>query len=399
LNGLNRKLISALIPALCVAVASCSDDAAPIIPPGDQVSAVEAAFGDAVDLENLPNYADQPAPRYIRKNNAGGSPITDAGATLGRVLFYDKALSVDNTVSCASCHQQALAFSDDDRAAIGVAGTTERHSMRLVNVQFAEESRMFWDERAADLEDQMAQPIQDHVEMGFSGADGDPALADLLDKLEAIDYYRELFTLVYGDTEVTEARLLDALAQFVRSIRSFDSKYDEGRRQAPDDRAPFVNFTEQENLGKQLFVLPPNLDARNIRLGGGLGCAGCHRPPEFDIDPEMQNNGHITTIAGTGFDLSVTRAPTLRNVVRADGTGNGGLMHTGDLDLDGVLDHYNGISLDGNTNLDPRLNPQGILMQLQLTNEEREAVKAFLRTLAGDAVYTDPKWSDPFSSP
>jgi cytochrome c peroxidase len=186
------------------------------------------------------------------------------------------------------------------------------------------------------------------------------------------------------------------LSQFVRSIRSFDTRYDEGRAQAGDDRTPFPDFTAQENYGKDLFVLPPNLDEQNDRIGGGLGCAGCHRPPEFDIDPDMQNNGVIGTIDGTGPDFFVTRAPTLRNVVKADGTTNGPLMHTGDFTLDDVLDHYNQVGDAGNTNLDPRLKPQGIDMTLHLTMEEREAVKAFLRTLAGDALYTDPKWSDPF---
>ena len=197
-------------------------------------------------------------------------------------------------------------------------------------------------------------------------------------------------------TLVTETRLQDALSQFVRSIRSFDTRYDAGRALAGDDRSPFSNFTAQENLGKDLFVLPPNLDAQNDRTGGGLGCAGCHRPPEFDIDPDMQNNGVIGTIDGNGNDLFVTRAPTLRNVVKTDGTTNGPLMHTGDFTLDDVLDHYNFVSDAGNSNLDPRLKPQGIDMTLHLTTEEREAVKAFLRTLAGEAIYTDQKWSDPF---
>ena len=185
----------------------------------------------------------QPAGAALHpEKQRGGSQVTDAGATLGRVLFYDKPLSVDNTVSCASCHQQELAFGDDDQASVGVAGVTPRHSMRLVNVQYAEEVRFFWDERAANLEDQTTQPIQDHLEMGFSGTEGDPDLADLLAKLEAVGYYRELFTFVFGDTEVTEARLQNALSQFLRSIRSFDSKYDEGRLQTPDDRDPLCEL-------------------------------------------------------------------------------------------------------------------------------------------------------------
>jgi len=387
---------SAVLLVLCLSAISCSDDNPASVSDPAPEPTLEAVFGETIDLDNLASYASQPVPRYIRKNNSGGRQITDAGATLGRVLFYDKLLSVDNTVSCASCHEQQLAFGDTAQASVGVAGVTPRHSMRLVNVQYASEVRLFWDERAADLEDQTTQPIQDHLEMGFSGVGGDPSLADLLVKLEAVAYYRELFTFVYGDAAVTEERLQDALSQFIRSIQSFDSKYDEGRAQTADDRTPFPNFTDQENLGKELFFVPPALNDQSFRVGGGLACAGCHRGPEFDIDPEMQNNGVIRMIDGPGTDLLVTRAPTLRNVVKADGTSNGGLMHTGDFDLDAVLDHYDRISAEGNNNLDPRLNPQGNPQRLQLTEEEREAVKAFLRTLAGSDLYTNPKWSDPF---
>lgn len=397
-----RFLLPALL-ALYLAAAGCAEDGPSSAPNPDPEPEPEltlaAVFGGAIDLENLSDYTGEPVPRYIRKNNSGGRAVTDAGATLGRVLFHDPRLSVDGTVSCASCHRQELAFGDDTPASVGVAGQTARHSMRLVNVQYAAETRFFWDERAASLEDQTLVPVQDHLEMGFSGQDGAPDLADLLDRLAAIPYYQELFTFVYGDPEVTAERLQDALSQFVRSIRSFDTRYDAGRALITDDRTPFPNFTEQENLGKELFFAPPTLDADGFRRGGGLACAGCHRGPEFDIDPEMGNNGVIRTIAGVGADLTVTRAPTLRNVVRADGSANGGLMHTGDFDLDGVLDHYDRISAEGNTNLDARLNPQGNPQRLLLTMEEREAVKAFLRTLAGSGIYTDPKWSDPFPRP
>lgn len=123
-----------------------------------------------------------------------GIPITDAGATLGRVLFYDKKLSVDNTLSCSSCHQQAFAFSDTAIVSKGIMnGVTKRHSMRLVNARFSAEKRFFWDERAETLEDQTTMPIKDHAELGFSGMDGRPTFQDLLKKLEALDYYQELF--------------------------------------------------------------------------------------------------------------------------------------------------------------------------------------------------------------
>jgi len=97
-----------------------------------------------LDLGNLANYANQPVPSYITKGNMPAhNPLTDAGATLGRVLFYDTRLSSDNTISCASCHLQELAFGDSAQASTGVNGTTARHSTRLINMRFATEVRFF----------------------------------------------------------------------------------------------------------------------------------------------------------------------------------------------------------------------------------------------------------------
>src|SRR4051812_37803880 len=189
-----------------------------------QLAATVRAQSGVVDLTTLANYANQTKPAYVTKSNTPASnPITDGGATLGRVLFYDKRLSRNNTVSCASCHQQAHAFSEAATASTGVAGTTARHSMRLINARFATEEQFFWDKRAATLEDQATQPIRNHLEMGFSGGNGDPSFGDLIMKLSAIAEYRILFTLAFGTTTIDEAKVQDAIAQFVRSIQSFDS--------------------------------------------------------------------------------------------------------------------------------------------------------------------------------
>jgi cytochrome c peroxidase len=349
-----------------------------------------ANAGDGVlDLSVLANYANQPIPPYISKNNTpANNAITDRGATLGRVLFYDKRLSRNNTVSCSSCHQQAHAFGDTAVASPGVAGNTGRHAMRLVNTRFADEVRFFWDERATSLENQTTQPIQNHVEMGFSGTSGDPAFADLVIKLSAISEYRVLFAMTFGDSTITEARVQLAIAQFVRSIQSFDSKFDVGRALAGNNNAGFPNFTASENNGKALFLNPPP---------GGAGCAGCHRPPEFDIDPLSRNNGVITQIGG-GTDLTNTRSPSLRDVVGFGGQSNGGLMHDASkATLAGVIDHYDRIPGD-NLNLDARLRRPGGTQVLNLTSQQKTDIAAFLRTLTGNAIYSDPRWSDPFDS-
>jgi cytochrome c peroxidase len=270
--------------------------------------------------------------------------------------------------------------------------------MRLVNERFGVEAKFFWDERAASLESQSTQPIADHKEMGFSGQAGRASIAALLAKLQATDYYNELFKFVYGDITVTEPRLQECLAQFVRSIQSFDSKYDVGRAQVNNDRQNFPNFTAQENVGKDLFLTPPVFDGNSSRIGGGLGCNGCHNAPEFDIDPNTRNNGVIALAAGAGQDVSITRAPTLRDLVNNKGELNTRLMHTGGIrDLATAVSHYGGF-INDNRNLDQRLKPNGVNVQrLNLQPAEIAAVVAFLKTLAGTNVYTDKKWATPFN--
>ncbi len=373
---------------------SCSKSDDYIDPYGN----VKATFGTKIDLDNLANYANQTIPSYITKDNGLANPITDKGATLGRVLFYDKNLSSNNTISCSSCHQQANAFSDPNLASTGVNGTTGRHAMRLINARFANETKFFWDERAATLEFQTTQPIRNHNEMGYSGANGDGDFTVLVAKINQLGYYKELFKFVYGTEDVTESKIQLALAQFVRSIQSFDSKYDTGRAQVTADNQPFPNFTNQENQGKQLFMAPPQFDATGNRTAGGYGCAGCHAAPEFDIAPNSGNNGITGVLNGTGIDITNTRAPSLRDITKTNGTLNSPLMHTGVFtDLQTLIGHYGNITIaPGNTNLDPKLRPGGVGQQLNVTAPEVNAVMAFLKTLSGTNVYTDTKWSNPF---
>jgi len=345
-----------------------------------------------IDLNTLFNYAGQGQPNYIVKDNTPtGNAISNGGATLGRVLFYDKKLSANNTIACASCHKQAFAFGDTAKLSQGLYGqNTIRHSMRLVNARFAVEQKFFWDERVASLEIQTTKPIADHLEMGYSGLGGDPPIDTLIHKLQALTYYQALFQHVYGNPQITEVKIQKALAQFIRSIQSFDSRFDQGLVQVGNVGAPFPNFTAQENQGKALFLLPPPQ---------GAGCNGCHAVSEFDIDPNTKNNGIIQVAAdSTQFDLSNTRAPSLRDLINPNGQPNGPMMHNGKFkQVLSVINHYNSVPQNpANTNLDPRLmGPGG---QLQLTQVEKDALAAFLKTLTGVAVYTAEQWSDPFDA-
>lgn len=396
MSKISHVIIVSLGIAITLSTYSCKKKAVETEP----FVAVKATFGNKINPYSLANYANQGKPAYITKDNTAGNPISNAKTTLGRVLFYDKQLSINNTISCGSCHIQSFAFSDTALSSLGVEnGRTGRHSMRLINARFSNEVKFFWDERAATLEQQSTKPIQDHAEMGFSGENGRPGFTTLLTKLQGLDYYQELFQFIYGDKNVTEARLQECLAQFVRSIQSFDSKYDIGRAQVAQEQQAFPNFSQEENMGKNMFLTPPQFDANGVRIGGGLGCAGCHAPPEFSIDPNSGNNGIIGILNGSGIDVNNTKAPSLRDLVNKQGIPNGPMMHTGVIKtLQAVIGHYGRINIAaGNTRLDQRLRPNGSGQNLNLNQQEVDAVIAYLKTLTGTAVYTDERWSNPFN--
>jgi len=259
----------------------------------------------------------------------------------------------------------------------------------LVNARFSNETHAFWDERATSFEDQATKPIQDHIEMGYSGENGDPNFDDLIIKMEAIDYYPVLFEFVFGDSNITEMRIQRALAQFVRSIQSYDSKFDIGRGQVNNSQTDFPNFTAQENMGRDLYFTPPPF--------GGAGCFRCHGGTEFSLIPDCRNNGMISVANfPDSIDLTNTRAPTLRDLVNPQGMMNGPFMHTGSLsDLGEVVDHYNELEeVPENTDLDFRL--AGQMHDMNLTEAEKDALIAFLGTLTGVELYTAEKWSNPF---
>ena len=152
------------------------------------------------DGGNLPRHFTQPdGPESIASadNTPDDNPTTDAGATLGRVLFYDTRLSANDSVSCGTCHQQAHGFSDPRRYSVGFDGqTTRRHSMSLTNARYYTRGRFFWDERAETLESQVLAPVQDPVEMGMT-------LDGLGTKLGQVDYYPRLFDQAFGSPAIT----------------------------------------------------------------------------------------------------------------------------------------------------------------------------------------------------
>lgn len=345
---------------------------------------------------NLPahftvNAPGSPLPTSINgtDNDPSDNPITDEGATLGRVLFYDKLLSANGTISCASCHQASSGFSDPAALSVGFAGgTTARNSMTLINSRWYQRGRFFWDERAVSLEDQVLMPFQDPVEMGLT-------LQELDNIVSQQSYYPDLFSDAFGDTIVTTDRISKAISQFVRSIVSYSSKYDIGRAQVSGAGPNFPNFTTEENLGKQLFF-------QTIPNGGGA-CFGCHTTEAFiSANPGPQNNGLdlVTSDPGAGTTFSNNaifdarfKTSTLRNIELTAPYMHDGRFAT----LEEVVEHYNS-GIQAHPTLSPALtDANGDPVQLNFTATEKAAMVAFLKTLTDNSIATEAKWSDPFS--
>ena len=359
---------------------------------GGEGSDTPAGVAEAttIDFAEVANYSAPTLPAYFDRtvaaldNSPAANAIDDRVATLGRVLFYDLRLSTNGRASCASCHQQKHGFTDPMRFSNGIssAATTEAHAMRLGNLRYWQPGTTFWDRRAASVEAQASHPIHSLVEMGWGGAAGD--FDDLIRKLGATSYYPELFAWAFGTPTITEPRMQQALAQFVRAMVSNSSRWDTGYAQvfAPDapNRALDVdlpNFTREENRGRHLFMTPV--------AHGGAGCSACHLPPTFALAADSRSNG---------LDPGETRlfkAPSLRSVGLT-----GPYMHDGRFATLGEVVEFYDHGVQEGPALDPRLRQGAGPQRLNLTATDRAALVAFLMTLNDAALTTDARFSDPF---
>lgn len=329
------------------------------------------AYSDATS-PLVPWYTNGPGANVIGADNSPASnPITDAGATLGRVLFYDTRLSFNQRISCSSCQIQKFGFADTARVSRGFnGGLTDRHAMALGNARFYQRGRFFWDERAATLEDQVVQPIQNAVEMGMT-------LPDVVTRLKATTFYPDLFSAAFGSSEINSERIARALAQFVRALVTSGSRYDAGFMQ-PQQPPTFANLTQQERDGLALF-------------NGPAGCAACHGTAA-NISDDIHNNGLEAVTVDEGAGGGRFKAPSLRNVAVRTPYMHDGRFRT----LEDVVQFYdNGVQ--NNPNLDRRLRgANGAPRRLGLSAADRAALVAFLGTLTDQTFLTAPKFSDPF---
>jgi len=299
---------------------------------------------------------------------------------LGRVLFYDKKLSLNNMISCGSCHHQAVGFSDAMASSIGFGGQkTSRNSMAICNPIFF--NNMFWDSRAAGTLDLSTKPVFNHIEMGMEND------AMLEQKLSAVSYYPALFLAAFGDSKVTRNRVSMAISHFLSSMITGNAKIDAvnaGKEQ----------FTALEQTGHDLF------------FSDRARCSRCHAGDNLSA-PDLPGGAYSApTVKGTaniglerqyqdpGKENGNFRIPSLRNIELT-----GPYMHDGRFaNLNQVVDHYSH-GIQAHTHLDKNLkDASGNPVKLNFTDLEKEALIAFLRTLTDTKFINDPRFSDPFAN-
>ena len=340
----------------------------------------------ALDPRQLPDYTPALPPHYanVADNTPAGTQDDPVVAALGRVLFHDRQLSFSSTVSCASCHKQDQGFGDAARFSTGFdgVGKTTAHAMRLANLRFFAAGTMFWDKRAATLEAQSTLPVQHPVEMGFDATHG--GVAALVRRMGSLPYYPELFTAAYGDAAITEERMQQALAAFMRGMVSTHSRWDEAFARVFDPNLPdkglnqpLPGFTDEENRGRELFMAP--------RAAGGQACAACHQPPSFALGGSGSN----------GLDAGEARrmkSPSLKNVALSSS-----FMHDGRFaSLEEVVEHYSSGVQDGPA-LDARLKgPDGAPLKPNLSPQDKAALVAFMKTLSDPVLGADARFASPF---
>ncbi|HUA39007.1 MAG TPA: MbnP family protein [Candidatus Sulfopaludibacter sp.] len=294
------------------------------------------------------------------------NPLTVEGVELGNRLFFDRRLSVNNSQSCATCHNPRCAFSQPQRVSRGANGEPgTRNAMSLENLAW--KNSFFWDGRATPLREQVLQPIQNPVEMHES-------LTNLVARISADPIYRRLFTSAFGSPQITPDGIARALEQFMLTRVSFDSKFDQVMNGT-------AKFTRAETRGYLLFNT--EYDPYHGQLGAD--CFHCHGGPLFQSQ-DFANNGLDSTFKDLGRynvtkrdgDQGKFAVPSLRNVAVT-----GPYMHDGRFQtLEQVVEHYC-TGMKRSTTLDPNLakHPDG---GVPLSEADKEALVAFLKTLTDE---------------
>lgn len=311
-------------------------------------------------------------------------------ATLGRVLFYDEKLSALENISCASCHDQSLSFTENKSFSEGVSSLTKRNSMHLNDIGWTNREGFFWDMKGTDLHEMIALPLKDENEIGAN-------MADVRLKLSDTYYYPQLFELAYGDQSITEDRIVESLVHFISSMTTFNSKFDQNSANG------FADFSESEMKGADIFAVNCGVCHTQGDILSAIFVVDENEEEEFflnmtpfEVIPFFFNNGlpadeddkGVGEWNENGFD-NLFKLPSLRNIELT-----APYMHDGRFsNLDEVIDHYSEDVVENDWSVG--LIPEG---GFKFSQTEKEDLKAFLLTLTDETFLKNERWSNPFQT-
>jgi len=315
------------------------------------------------------------------------NPMTVEGIKLGRLLFWETALSLDHSISCGSCHTPSSNFSDPNQFSSGVNGTLgDRNASVICNLGWS--SSFFWDGRAMTLEDQIRAPVEHPLEMNVSWE-------VVVERLKTDDFgdldYPQLFFDAFGDETITEDLTVKAIAQFIRTMISADSKFDKWRRGETD-------LTDQEYFGYQLFLKEGGDPEVNPGGEFGADCFHCHGEAGLQfsdylfhnngLDPSFEDDPGRVNVTGFVLDSGLFKTPTLRNVALSSP-----YMHDGRFtSLEEVVEHYNSGGVSSST-IDAFM--KYTTGGLELAPQQKEALIAFLHALTDTTFVQNPDFLNP----
>ena len=318
-------------------------------------------------------YTIETPPGFPAMNIPADNPITVEGVALGRKLFYDKILSGNNTQSCASCHNQALSFTDNGtQFSTGITGAIgTRNAQPLINLGY--NLHYFWDGRGTTLEEQILEPVSNPIEMHLSWNE---AAA----KLNANSTYVNEFKNAFGISTIDSSYVVKAIAQFIRTMISYNSKLD-------------------KRLRNEISLTPSELNGYVIYVTERGDCFHCHNidAGRLMTDNLFHNNGLDSVftdlgrgaITGNAFDYGKFLTPTLRNIALTAPYMHDGRFQT----LEEVVEHYNSGGKASST-VDPLMKHVGT--GLNLSNQEKADLVAFLKTMTDTSFINDTRFRSPF---
>jgi cytochrome c peroxidase len=381
---MRKTNLTTLIILLVLVVASCSKEEA------DPLKRVPVLPSTVYKYDSIGG--------QVSFDATAGFNIDNQKATLGRVLFYETQLSMNNRVSCGSCHKQAVGFADDVAKSQGFDGKpTKRNSQAILNTGL--QSFFFHDLREEFLENMVLMPIADHVEMGLEDKDY------MVEKISNTNYYNDLFINAFGDATVSTDRISDALVHFIRSMISVNSKWDVARENN------FVNLSPQELRGQDLYFheFPCSSCHGGNNLMGGASAGENIGLDLWYSDAGTEGIDPFRNVPMNGW----FKVPSLRNIEVT-----GPYMHDGRFKtLEEVVDFYDhGIQrhpqlsffLRRGTNggffrlgESPQDLEQNLLtgvepLRMFMTTQQKQDLVEFMKTFTDRDFLRDPRFSDPF---